>query len=116
MTDKRNTQLDVVDSVQGEKPALKRTKHIDLGRMRKGFSVKPLALGVASVILSGCGGEKEDATIYTSLEDCKQDFPDAVERCEAAYQTAVDEAMRAVRALALSTTANMNLALTSANM
>ncbi len=94
MTDKRNTQLDVVDSVQGEKPTLKRTKHIDLGRMRKGFSVKPLALGVASVILSGCGGEKEDATIYTSLEDCKQDFPDAVERCEAAYQTAVDEAMR----------------------
>ena len=94
MTDKRNTQLDVVDSVQGEKPALKRTKHIDLSRMRKGFSVKPLALGVASVILSGCGGEKEDATIYTSLEDCKQDFPDAVERCEAAYQTAVDEAMR----------------------
>ena len=56
--------------------------------------MKPLALGVASVILSGCGGEKEDATIYTSLEDCKQDFPDAVERCEAAYQTAVDEAMR----------------------
>ena len=51
MTDKRNTQLDVVDSVQGEKPALKRTKHIDLSRMRKGFSVKPLALGVASVIL-----------------------------------------------------------------
>ncbi len=74
MTDKRNTQLDVVDSVQGEKPALKRTKHIDLGRMRKGFSVKPLALGVASVILSGCGGEKEDATIYTSLEDCKHEF------------------------------------------
>jgi len=53
-----------------------------------------LALGVASVILSGCGAEKEDATIYTSLEDCKQDYPGAVERCEAAYQTAVDEAMR----------------------
>ncbi|WP_394221175.1 DUF1190 family protein [Alteromonas gracilis] len=94
MTDKRNTQLDVHENIQDEKPALKRTKHIDLSSMRKGFSVKPLALGVASVILSGCGGEKEDATIYTSLEDCKQDYPDAVERCEAAYQTAMDEAMR----------------------
>lgn len=94
MTDKQNTPINLHESMQGEKPTLKRTKHIDLSRMRKGFSVKPLALGVASVILSGCGAEKEDATIYTSLEDCKQDYPGAVERCEAAYQTAVDEAMR----------------------
>ena len=35
MTDKRNTQLDVVDSVQGEKPALKRTKHIDLSHAQR---------------------------------------------------------------------------------
>jgi uncharacterized protein YgiB involved in biofilm formation len=62
--------------------------------MRKAFSVKPIALGVASVMLSACGSEREDAKIYTSLDDCKQDFPDAIERCEAAYQTAVDEAMR----------------------
>ena len=94
MTDKSNIERQVVDNKQSERPAMKRTKHINLNSMRKGFNVKPLALGVASVILSGCGGEKEDATIYTSLEDCKQDFPDAVERCEAAYQTAVDEAMR----------------------
>ena len=94
MTDKSNLERQVVDSRQSDRPVMKRTKHINLNNMRKGFNVKPLALGVASVILSGCGGEKEDATIYTSLEDCKQDFPDAVERCEAAYQTAVDEAMR----------------------
>lgn len=94
MTDKNNLEREVVDNQQSERPVMKRTKHINLNSMRKGFNVKPLALGVASVILSGCGGEKEDATIYTSLEDCKQDFPDAVERCEAAYQTAVDEAMR----------------------
>ena len=94
MTDKSNLEREVVDNQQSERPVMKRTKHINLNSMRKGFNVKPLALGVASVILSGCGGEKEDATIYTSLEDCKQDFPDAVERCEAAYQTAVDEAMR----------------------
>ena len=94
MTDKNNLEREVVDNQQSERPVMKRTKHINLNSMRKGFNVKPLALGVASVILSGCGAEKEDATIYTSLEDCKQDFPDAVERCEAAYQTAVDEAMR----------------------
>ncbi|WP_334059626.1 DUF1190 family protein [Alteromonas sp. S005] len=94
MTDKSNLEREVVDNQQSERPVMKRTKHINLNSMRKGFNVKPLALGVASVILSGCGAEKEDATIYTSLEDCKQDFPDAVERCEAAYQTAVDEAMR----------------------
>lgn len=94
MTDKSNIERQIVDNQQSERPVMKRTKHINLNSMRKGFNVKPLALGVASVILSGCGGEKEDATIYTSLEDCKQDFPDAVERCEAAYQTAVDEAMR----------------------
>jgi uncharacterized protein YgiB involved in biofilm formation len=94
MTDKSNLERQVVDSRQSERPVMKRTKHINLNNMRKGFNVKPLALGVASVILSGCGGEKEDATIYTSLEDCKQDYPDAIERCEAAYQTAVEEAMR----------------------
>ena len=94
MTDKSNLERQVVDSRQSDRPVMKRTKHINLNNMRKGFNVKPLALGVASVILSGCGGEKEDATIYTSLEDCKQDYPDAIERCEAAYQTAVDEAMR----------------------
>lgn len=75
-------------------PRTKRSKSIDLTRMRKAFSVKPIALGVASVMLSACGSEREDAKIYTSLDDCKQDFPDAIERCEAAYQTAVDEAMR----------------------
>lgn len=81
-------------TTNNDKLRTKRTKHIDLTRMRKAFSVKPIALGVASVMLSACGSEREDATIYTSLEDCKQDFPDAVERCEAAYQTALDEAMR----------------------
>ena len=94
MTDKSKIEIQVTDRERAAKPTMKRTKHINLNTMRKGFSVKPLALGVASVILSGCGAEKEDATIYTSLEDCKQDYPDAVERCEAAYQTAVDEAMR----------------------
>ncbi|GEA05658.1 hypothetical protein KUL42_04190 [Alteromonas sp. KUL42] len=72
----------------------KRSQSINLLSMRKAFRIKPLALGVASVMLTACGGDKEEAKIYTSIEDCQQDFPDALERCEAAYQTAVDEAMR----------------------
>ena len=72
----------------------KRSKHINLSRMRKTFSVKPLALGVASVMLSACGAEREEAKIYTSIDDCKQDYPDALEKCEAAYKTAADEALR----------------------
>ena len=72
----------------------KRSKYINLSRMRKTFSVKPLALGVASVMLSACGAEREEAKIYTSIDDCKQDYPDALEKCEAAYQTAADEALR----------------------
>ena len=81
-------------SVTADKPKTKRSKNIDLNRMRKGFIAKPLALGVASIMLSACGSEREDAVIYTSLEDCTQDYPDDVERCEAADKTAVDEAMR----------------------
>ena len=75
-------------------PKRKRSKGINLTRMRKSFALKPLAIGVASVFLAACGEEKQDAVIYTSLDDCKQDYPDAVERCEAAYQTAVTEAAR----------------------
>ncbi|WP_269519192.1 DUF1190 family protein [Alteromonas sp. BMJM2] len=72
----------------------KRSKYINLSRMRKTFSVKPLALGVASVMLSACGAEREEAKIYTSIDDCKLDYPDALEKCEAAYKTAADEALR----------------------
>lgn len=72
----------------------KRSKYINLSRMRKTFSVKPLALGVASVMLSACGAEREEAKIYTSIDDCKQDYPDALEKCEAAYKTAAEEALR----------------------
>lgn len=82
------------DANAGAEVKTKRSKHINLSRMRKTFSVKPLALGVASVMLSACGAEREEAKIYTSIDDCKQDYPDAVEKCEAAYKTAAEEALR----------------------
>ncbi|MEW9798946.1 DUF1190 family protein [Alteromonas sp. CYL-A6] len=72
----------------------KRSKSINLAHMRKAFALKPLAVGVAGVLLSACGGDRQPATIYTSLDDCKNDYPDAPERCDAAYQRAVEEAQR----------------------
>ena len=78
----------------GSATSRKRSSGINLSRMRKSYALKPLAIGIASVFLSACGEEKQDAQIYTSLEDCKRDFPDAVERCDAAYKTATEEAMR----------------------
>lgn len=91
-----NSQITSAQPSESPKPVAttKRSKHINLNRMRKAFSVKPLTLGVASVLLSACGAEREEAKIYTSIDDCKQDYPDALEKCEAAYQTAVEEAMR----------------------
>ncbi len=72
----------------------KRSRHIDLFKMRKGFMLKPLAVGIAGIMSSGCADDRQDAQIYTSVDDCKRDYPDAVEKCEAAYQTALDEAAR----------------------
>ncbi|WP_137168670.1 DUF1190 family protein [Salinimonas lutimaris] len=72
----------------------KRTRTIDLGRMRKHFAVKPLALGVASVLLSACSNDRQPAQVYTSVDECSSDNPDATSQCQAAYQQAVDEASR----------------------
>lgn len=71
----------------------KRTRHIDLSMMRKRFALKPLAIGVASIFLTACG-DREEADVYTSVEDCKRDHPDIAAECDAAYQTALDEAAR----------------------
>ncbi|MDP5029524.1 MAG: DUF1190 family protein [Paraglaciecola sp.] len=73
---------------------LKRSKSINLSRMRKGFTVKPLALGIAAIFLSACGEEKQDATIYTNADECAQANPGMVEQCNTAYQDALVEAQR----------------------
>ncbi len=71
----------------------KRTRSINLASMRKGFALKPLAVGIAGIMLSACGN-REEAQIYTSIDECVDDYPDSRALCETAYQQAVDEAAR----------------------
>lgn len=75
---------------------MKRTRHIDLGRMRKvagrGFSMRPLAFGVAAA-LAGCA-QKEEVKVVASVEDCSANTSLDEQQCEAAYQRALAEAER----------------------
>ncbi|WP_088332395.1 DUF1190 family protein [Lacimicrobium sp. SS2-24] len=71
----------------------KRSSGINLNRMRKGFAVKPLAIGVATVMLSACGNRQE-ASVYTSPDDCIDDNPEFAQQCRAAYEQALQEAAR----------------------
>ncbi|MGS2721928.1 DUF1190 family protein [Paraglaciecola aestuariivivens] len=72
---------------------IKRSQTINLSTMRKCFSVKPLALGVAAICLSACGN-KQEATVYTSVEDCTDANPEFAQQCQTAYQDALVEAER----------------------
>lgn len=71
----------------------KRSKSINLTSMRKSFSVKPLALGVAAIFLAACG-DKQEAAVFTSVDDCIDAKPEAAEKCKTAYEDAVKEAER----------------------
>ena len=62
--------------------------------MRKSFTVKPLALGIAVIFLAACGEEKQDAIIYTNADECADANPNMVEQCKTAYQEAIAEAQR----------------------
>jgi len=72
----------------------KRTRNINLSSMRKAFSLKPLSVGIAGVLLSACSGPREEAIVYTTLEDCVNNNPSAAAQCETAYQGALEEAAR----------------------
>jgi uncharacterized protein YgiB involved in biofilm formation len=72
---------------------LKRSAGINLSRMRKGFMLKPLSLGVAAVLLTACG-DSEEAKIYKTIDECSSDNPEHVQECQAAYQQAMQEAER----------------------
>jgi uncharacterized protein YgiB involved in biofilm formation len=72
----------------------KRSSNIDLTRMRKGFSPKPLAVGIAAIFLTACGEERKEATVYTSVEDCVNNNPQQSETCQTAYKDALQEAQR----------------------
>ncbi|TPV62081.1 DUF1190 domain-containing protein [Aestuariibacter sp. GS-14] len=69
----------------------KRSKHINLHKMRKAFSLKPLAIGVAIVFLSACGEDGDASKIYVSVDDCQKENPDAVSQCQAAFESAIEE-------------------------
>lgn len=72
----------------------KRTQHINLNAMRKAFAAKPLALGIASIFLTACGGNRDQAAIYNNVDDCIQDNPEQSQACQAAYREALTEAER----------------------
>jgi uncharacterized protein YgiB involved in biofilm formation len=63
-------------------------------RLRKVFAVKPLAIGVAAVLLSGCGEEPEVADIYRTVSECADNNPGFFTQCEYAYESAVEDAIR----------------------
>ena len=69
----------------------KRSKSIHLHQLRKAFALKPLAVGVAGIMLTACGGSREQSNIYVSPEDCQQDNPEATGQCLAAYESALEE-------------------------
>jgi len=72
----------------------KRSKSINLAGMRKSFSVKPLALGVAAIFLSACGDKQQEAAVFTSVDDCTNANPEFAEKCKTAYEEAIKEAER----------------------
>lgn len=77
---------------------MKRTRTINLGRMRKAaggrFPVRPLALGVAAAALVGCTPDREVVKVVTSVQDCQDNTRLDEQQCEAAYQKALAEAER----------------------
>ncbi|MCV2886068.1 DUF1190 domain-containing protein [Aestuariibacter sp. AA17] len=72
----------------------KRSASINLHRMRKQFTPRPLALGVASLFLAACSDNREDVIIYKTLEDCTDDNPNRVQACTLAYEEALEEARK----------------------
>lgn len=71
----------------------KRTSNLKLDIFRKQHKLKPLSLGVASVfIAAACSDNRQEAMVFTSLNDCQYQLPDYTEQCEMAYEKAVAEA------------------------
>lgn len=68
---------------------MKKTKHINLDRMRKTGS-KVTMLGGATMLLSACDAT-EPVEIVTSTLDCMEDTPLAMAQCQTTYQRALEE-------------------------
>lgn len=77
---------------------MKRTRKINLARMRKqGFErplLRPLTLAIASITLAACSEPEQDVLIVNSVEDCIDNTSLSAEQCEVAYEKALAEAHR----------------------
>lgn len=72
----------------------KRTKQIDLRKMRKAFALKPLAVALSAFGLSGCSDNRQDAFVYGNAEDCSDQNPEFGQACQTTYQQALADAER----------------------
>lgn len=77
-----------------QKVKQKRTRNIDLRSMRKAFSLKPITIGIAGVLLSACSSQREEAIVFNNLDECVSANPSASAQCEVAYEGALAEAAR----------------------
>ncbi|PSW22250.1 hypothetical protein C9I98_03020 [Photobacterium sanctipauli] len=76
---------------------MKRSKQVVLASMRKNWrplTYTPITAAFASIALSGCSDNDQDAVIYQSLDDCLDDNPSYSEECRSAYQFALQESSR----------------------
>lgn len=74
---------------------MKRSQGINLAKMRKQntrFALKPLALGIATAGLVGCGSNSQEGQVYRDVNECADDNPGNELQCETAYERALSEA------------------------
>ena len=72
----------------------KRSRSIQLHRLRKAFAMKPVAVAIASVGLTACADNRQEALVYANADDCNADNPEYGEQCATTYQQALSEAQR----------------------
>lgn len=73
---------------------MKRTKSINLERMRKvsrQFHLAPLSVAFAGMTLAGCSDTRK-AVVFTDVEQCTAENPDLEQECRAAYEEALAKA------------------------
>ncbi len=73
---------------------MKRTKSINLGRMRKTtdrLSLKPISLAIASITLAACSDTRQ-ASVFRDANECSFQNPGLEEECQIAYEEALKDA------------------------
>lgn len=75
---------------------MKRSKNVDLSRMRKAWHYRAkLAPSLAIIAAGGClGGCGEDVEVFSTLGDCESRYPLRSEECRYSYQQALQDADR----------------------